>query len=138
MRASCQCGSVTATIDDGVAPFVVACHCIDCQKRSGSPFGVIAYFSSDAVTIHDEAREHTRPTDAGGTFTTGFCTTCGTTLYGRASKHSTLTLFTMGTTDDATIPLPMRWIYEQRRHGWIEMPASTPGFVRGADGARSR
>ena len=47
MQASCQCGKLTATIDDGAAPMVVACHCIDCQKRTGSPFGSMAYYPRD-------------------------------------------------------------------------------------------
>lgn len=57
MQASCQCGSLTATIADGVEPTVVACHCVDCQKRSGSPFGTMAYYPRDAVAVSGEARE---------------------------------------------------------------------------------
>ena len=36
MQASCQCGNLTAEIQDGAEPVVVACHCRDCQKRSGT------------------------------------------------------------------------------------------------------
>ena len=60
MQASCQCGSLTATIDDGAEPMVVMCHCIDCQKRSGSPFGSMAYYPEDGVAIAGEAREYSR------------------------------------------------------------------------------
>src|SRR5688572_12700166 len=34
---------LAATIDDSAKPMVVACHCICRQKRSGSPFGEMAY-----------------------------------------------------------------------------------------------
>ena len=80
MQASCQCGSLTATIADGAEATTVVCHCIDCQKRSGSPFGAMAYYPDDAVSIGGEAREYSRPTDSGKTYTTGFCSTCGSTL----------------------------------------------------------
>ena len=138
MQASCQCGKLTARIDDGAEAFVVACHCIDCQKRSGSPFGEIAYFPVDAVTIRGEAREYTRPTDAGNTFTSGFCSTCGSTLYGSASKHPDLTGITVGTISDPALPAPMRSIYEQSRHPWIAMPETIDRFIRGPEGERSR
>ena len=117
---------------------VVACHCRDCQKRSGSPFGTIAYFPRDAVAIRGDAQEFTRPTDEGNTFTTGFCPTCGSTLYGRASKHPEIIGITVGTIGDPTLAAPVRSIYEQTRHAWITMPDATPGFVRGPQGPRSR
>lgn len=138
MHASCQCGSLIATIADDAQPMVVACHCLACQRRSGSPFGAIAYFSRDAVTIRGEAREYTRPTDEGNTFTTGFCPTCGSTLYGLASKHPEITGITIGTIGDARLAAPVRSIYEQTRHPWIAMPDTTAGFVRGPEGPRSR
>ena len=72
MQASCQCGNLTAEIADGAEAMTVACHCIDCQKRSGSPFGVMAYYPDASVAIGGEAREYARPTDSGHTFTTGF------------------------------------------------------------------
>jgi len=138
VRASCQCGSLSATIEDSVEALVVACHCIDCQKRSGSPFGAIAYFPTEAVAIRGEAREHTRPTDNGNTFTTGFCPACGSTVYGLASKHPGITGITVGTIADPTFPAPVRSIYEQRRHHWVELPDTIDGFVRGPEGPRCR
>ena len=138
MEASCQCGNLTAAIDDGAEPTVVACHCIDCQKRSGSPFGSMAYFSRDYVTFGGEAREYARPTDSGHTYTTGFCPTCGSTLYGKASRMPDIVGVSVGTISDPALPAPARSVYEQSRHHWLAMPESTQGFVRGRDGERSR
>jgi len=138
MRASCQCGSLTAEIQDGAEPIVVACHCIDCQKRSGSPFGTMAYYPEDYVAIAGEVREYARATDSGNTYTTGFCPSCGSTLYGKASGFPGVTGVTLGTIEGAALPLPARSVYEQSRHHWIAMPAETQGFVRGRDGERTR
>ena len=138
MQASCQCGRLTATIDDGAEPMIVLCHCIDCQKRSGSPFGEMAYFATDAVAIEGNAHEYARPTDAGNTYTNGFCPTCGSTLFGIASKYPGITGISVGTISDPHFPPPTRSVYEQTRHRWLEMPPNLPGFVRGRDGERSR
>ena len=138
MQASCQCGSLTAEIQDGAEPVVVACHCIDCQKRSGSPFGSMAYYPADYVTIGGEAREYARPTDAGNTYTTGFCTACGSTLYGKTSGLPGVIGVTLGTMGEQRLPIPARSVYEQSRHPWVAMPAETQGFARGRDSERTR
>jgi hypothetical protein len=136
--ASCQCGNLTATIDPGAEPMVVACHCVDCQKRSGSPFGSMAYFAVGVVALSGEAREYSRPTDSGNTYTTGFCPTCGSTLYGKASRFPDIVGVTVGAIGDPALPPPARSVYEQSRHHWVAMPEATAGFVRGRDGERSR
>ena len=138
MQASCQCGALTAEIQDGAEPMVVACHCIDCQKRSGSPFGTMAYYPEDYVAISGEAREYARATDSGNTYTTGFCPGCGSTLYGKASGFPGVVGLTVGTISQPGFARPTRSVYEQSRHHWIAMPADVQGFARGRDGERVR
>lgn len=138
MQASCQCGSLSAEIQDGAEPVVVACHCTDCQKRSGSPFGTMAYYPEDHVMLRGEAREYARASDSGNKYTTGFCPACGSTLYGKASGFPGIVGVTLGTIDERRLPVPARSVYEQSRHAWVAMPAETQGFVRGRDGERTR
>lgn len=138
MQSSCQCGSLTATVDDGAEPMVVMCHCIDCQKRSGSHYGSIAYYPSGSVTVAGEAREFSRGTDSGNTFTTGFCPTCGSTVYARASRMPEIIGVTVGTISDPAFPTPTRSVYEQSRHHWLALPETISGFAQGRDGARVR
>ena len=138
MQASCQCGKLTATIDDGVDPMVVTCHCIDYQKRSGSPFGTMAYYPNAQVALSGEASEFSRPTDSGNTYTTGFCPICGSTLYGKASRFPDIVGVTLGTIADPAFPPPARSVYEQSRHHWIAMPEEVPGFWQGRDGEQVR
>jgi len=122
MEARCQCGSLTATIDDGAEPTIILCHCLDCQRRTGSHYGSIAYYPGEAVALVGEAREFTRPTDAGNTFTSGFCPRCGSTVYARASRLPEITGITVGTIADPAFPRPLRSVYEQSRHHWLTLP----------------
>jgi hypothetical protein len=138
MDASCQCGKLTATIDDGAEPTVVLCHCIDCQKRSGSPFGAMAYYPDGTVSFGGEASEYSRPTDSGNTYTTGFCPSCGSTLYGKASRFPGITGVTVGSISDPAFPMPARSVYEQSRHEWVAMPEEIPGYWQGRDGEQVR
>jgi len=132
-QARCQCGQLTAAIDGAAEPVVVLCHCLDCQRRSGSPFGEIAYYPAGAVQFAGEAREYTRTTDAGNRFTGGFCPVCGSTLYTRSSKNPTLTGITIGTIADPAFPPPTRSVYERSRHCWLGLPENVPRHPSGRD-----
>ena len=112
---------------------IVLCHCLDCQRRSGSPFGEIAYYPSESVSISGEASEYSRQTDEGNTFTSGFCPVCGSTLYVRAGKYPRITGIAVGTLTDPAFPLPARSVYEQSKHHWIEMPAGMSRHPRGSN-----
>lgn len=133
MQATCQCGKLSATVADGAEATTVVCHCRDCQRRSGSPFGAIAYFPREAVTISGNPREFTRPTDAGNTFTTGFCPDCGSTVYAKASRMPEITGVPVGAFADRAFPMPVRSVYEQSRHDWVVLPEGMPHHPRGRD-----
>jgi len=131
MQARCQCGNLTAEVDAAAEPMTVLCHCLDCQRRSGSPFGEIAYYPAESVALAGDAREFTRQTDEGNAFTSGFCPVCGSTVYARASKYPGIVGVTVGTLADPSFPLPARSVYEQSRHSWLEMPTGVPRHPRG-------
>jgi len=133
MKASCQCGKLTASVADGAEAMTIACHCRDCQRRTGSPFGTIAYFPAEAVTVSGEAREFIRPTDAGNAFTTGFCPQCGSTVYARASRMPEITGLPVGAFADPSFAAPIRSVYEQSRHEWVALPEELTHHPRGRE-----
>ncbi|WP_197976162.1 GFA family protein [Sphingomonas sp. CFBP 13733] len=89
MRAQCQCGQLTVELP-GPSPAVVACHCIACQRRSGSPFGVLAYYPEELLAVAGEGKRFERATDEGNRFETVFCPECGSTVYARTAKHPSM------------------------------------------------
>ena len=53
--ATCSCGQLRVTVaDDPVR--VSICHCLACQQRTGSVFGVQARWPADQVTTEGETR----------------------------------------------------------------------------------
>src|SRR4029078_12341822 len=85
-EACCSCRALTLRIADAT-PVVVACHCLDCQRRTGSPFGVGAYYPADRVRIAGAAKEFVRDTAAGSKFRSFFCPECGSSVYWKTDKH---------------------------------------------------
>ena len=130
MDATCQCGRLTVALP-GPSSSVVACHCGYCQRRSGSPFGVFAYYPDDSVEVRGEATRYERPTATGGTFTTFFCPTCGSTVYARAGKHPTMLGIAVGTICDPGYPAPVRSVWEEGKHDWVVIPEPADHFPRG-------
>jgi len=130
MLARCQCGQLKAAVEVDTDQ-IVACHCLACQRRSGSPFGVIAYFPAHDVTLSGEASEFTRETDSGNRFTTAFCPRCGTTVWCRAELKPNVIGIPVGTFGDNHFPAPVRSVWEQSMHPWVRLPAPIAHFPRG-------
>ncbi|WP_407658480.1 GFA family protein [Methylobacterium planeticum] len=130
MEARCQCGQLSVALP-GPSASVVACHCGYCQRRSGSPFGVLAYYPDESVTITGEATRYARPTAAGGTFETFFCPTCGSTVYARAGKHPTKLGISVGAICDPGYPAPVRSAWEEGKHAWVVIPEPAEHYPRG-------
>ncbi len=130
MRAQCQCGQLSIELP-GVTAAVVACHCVDCQRRSGSPFGVLAYYPADQLVIAGEAKRFARTPASGGMFESFFCPECGSTVYARASKHPAMIGVAVGAIADPAFPAPVRSVWEQSRHHWVTIPGDIQHFPRG-------
>lgn len=130
MKASCQCGQLTVEVP-GPTPAVVACHCIACQRRTGSPFGVAAYFAHDQVKVSGTSKRYDRPTALGGVFENHFCPDCGTTLYFRGGKNPDVTGVAIGCFVDSHEMAPARSVWEEGRHAWVSIPTALQHFEQG-------
>ncbi len=133
MKASCQCGQLHVDVP-GPTVAVVACHCLACQKRSGSPFGVAAYYPHVQVEVNGISKQFSRPTELGERFDHFFCPDCGTTVFMRGKKNPDMTGIPIGLIDDQHAMQPVRSVWEDRRHAWVEIPTAVQHFSRGRVG----
>lgn len=80
-EGGCACGAVRYRTE-GQPEVHAVCHCRYCQLRTGSAFGVGAYFPEDKVEIlSGTLSTHKYQTQSGNQVTTSFCTQCGTTTH---------------------------------------------------------
>ena len=77
--ASCSCGQLRIEVE-GEPLGVGVCHCLACQRRTGSVFATLASFAAP-YRVSGRATEHVRVGDQGARFTFRFCPVCGTTLF---------------------------------------------------------
>ena len=100
------------------------CHCLACQQRTGSTFGVQARFPRENVSvIEGRATPFVRSGDSGGRVTTHFCPTCGSTVYWELDGLPDFIAVAVGAFADPTFPPPKISIYGARRHPWTVMPS---------------
>jgi hypothetical protein len=78
--AECQCGSLRAAVS-GEPVRVNVCHCMACQRRTGSAFQYSALFAKDQVRVEGADKAWTRVADSGNTIRFHFCPECGSTVY---------------------------------------------------------
>lgn len=98
---------------------ISVCHCLACQQRTGSAFGVQARWHRDRVTIAGDATEFSRTGDAGGTATFRFCPHCGSTVYWTIDAQPELVAVAVGAFADPSFPAPKFTVYEARAHAWV-------------------
>lgn len=121
-RASCSCGQLSASAK-GDPVRISMCHCFDCQRRTGSVFGVQARFAKGDVSVSGESREFVRVADSGNTIRFRFCPNCGATVHYTLDDQPDLVAIPVGAFADPDFPAPAFSVYESRRHHWIDVPA---------------
>ena len=121
--ASCSCGQLTLTTQaDPVR--VSICHCLACQRRTGSVFGAQARFRRADVQIQGESRTYVRVGDEGSRVSFHFCPVCGGTVHYAVAGHDDEAIaIPVGAFADPSFPAPVFSVYEDRKHAWVGLPA---------------
>ena len=119
--ATCVCAQLRVTC--AVEPVKVSmCHCLDCQKRTGSTYGIAAFFPRKHVEANGVSRTYRRASDSGFAVTFYFCPNCGSTVYWEPERRPEEIAVAVGSFADPTFPAPSQSVYNERRHSWV--PAS--------------
>jgi hypothetical protein len=119
--ATCSCGQLRVTCT-GEPVRVSMCHCLACQKRTGSTFGAQARWPRDKVAIDGRSTEYVRIGDSGNRATFHFCPHCGSTVYYRLDDIPDVVAVAIGAFADPSFPPPKFSVYEARMHAWTGVP----------------
>ena len=118
----CACGAVRYEVV-GEPRRVSVCHCKDCQRRTGSAFGIACYFLRASVRLLSGAtRTYERRSDAGRRVRLRFCERCGTTVLWEAEVVPELVGIAAGTFDDTGWLAPKLHVWARSAQGWVRFP----------------
>jgi hypothetical protein len=122
--AACSCGQLELEAA-GDPVRISICHCLACQRRTGSAFAVQARFPSDRVRVVGRFSEYVRLSDEDGEERTfRFCPDCGATVFYTTADSPDLIAVPVGAFADPSFPPSTVSVYELRRHPWVGLPVS--------------
>jgi hypothetical protein len=132
-EGGCLCGAVRYRVK-AEPQRGSACHCTFCQRRTGSAFGVGAYFNQGDVEFLKrgtlKSYEH-RSDETGRWLRMEFCTNCGGTVTWTAEALPGLRAIAGGSFDDPKWFQPKRFSWMRSAHPWVIPPPGVEVFQQG-------
>ena len=126
-EGGCSCGAVRYRLTSEPL-FVHCCHCLNCQRQTGSAFVVNLLIEADRVEQLAGAPEAVAvPRDDGTAQKIYRCPECRVAVYSEYGSPAIL-FVRAGTLDDPSQITPDVHIYTRSKVGWVALPDSAPAF----------
>ena len=131
-EGGCLCGAVRYRVKAEPVRASI-CHCRNCQRRTGSAFGIGAYFKEADVEIHGQLKTYEYRSDESGRWLrTEFCPTCGNTVTWTAEALSGLRAIAGGSFDDPDWLKIDRHGWTRSKQKWFTCPPEAKVFEKGS------
>jgi hypothetical protein len=126
-EGGCACGAVRYRLAS--APlFVHCCHCLNCQRQTGSAFVVNLLIEADRVELPAGAPEAVEvPRDDGSAQRIFRCPDCRVAVYSEYGRPD-VSFVRAGTLDEPRGVVPDVHIYTRSKVGWVRLPEDAPAF----------
>ena len=117
----CLCGAVRFSL--GASPLLAyACHCHDCQTRSGSAFALTIVLRSADLTITGPVEVTPVTTPSGRNIEHSLCPSCRIRILARDPKAADYASLRVGTLDDAGWVAPIAQTWVESALPWAVIP----------------
>jgi hypothetical protein len=108
--------------------FVHCCHCLNCQRQTGSAFVINVLIEADRVELLAGEPQPVDVPRGRGTQRIWRCPACQVAVYSRYTS-ARVRFVRAGTLDDPAGVAPDVHIYTRSKLPWIELPDSVPAFA---------
>jgi hypothetical protein len=129
MPGGCACGAIRYRVTE--KPLIVhACHCLDCQRHTGSAFVINLWIERKFVEADVARLETFRMTAGSGEpHDLYYCPDCGIRLW--SHYHAALgdtVLLRAGTLDDPASVTPDVHIFTRSKLPWVQLPPGARAY----------
>jgi hypothetical protein len=108
--------------------FVHCCHCLNCQRQTGSAFVINLLIEADRVELlAGDPQPVDVPRDDGSKQRIFRCPTCQVAVFSEYGRPE-VRFVRGGTLDDPSGVIPDVHIYTRSKVGWVMLPDSAPSF----------
>jgi hypothetical protein len=126
-EGGCSCGAVRYRLTSDPL-FTHCCHCLNCQRQTGSAFVVNLLIEADRLEVlAGDPQPVEVPRDAGNTHRIYRCPICQVAVYSDYGRAEVL-FVRGGTLDEPSGVTPDVHIYTRSKVGWVALPDSVPAF----------
>jgi hypothetical protein len=126
-EGGCACGAVRYRLTSDPM-FVHCCHCLNCQRQTGSAFVINLLVEADRVEVlAGELRPVEVPRDDGSAQTVFRCPTCQVAVFSNYGRPE-VRFVRGGTLDDPSSVTPDVHIYTRSKVPWVRLPEAAQAF----------
>ena len=126
-EGGCSCGAVRYRLTSDPL-FTHCCHCLNCQRQTGSAFVINLLIEADRVEMLEGAPQPVDvPRDDGSKQRIFRCPTCQVAVFSEYGRPE-VRFVRAGTLDDPSTVAPDVHIFTRSKLGWVELPESVPAF----------
>jgi hypothetical protein len=126
-EGGCACGAVRYRLKSDPL-FTNCCHCLNCQRQTGSAFVINLLIEADRVELLAGAPQPVGvPRDDGSKQLIFRCPTCQVAIFSQYGRPE-VRFVRGGTLDQPSGVTPDAHIFTRSKLPWIALPDSTPAF----------
>ena len=127
LEGGCSCGAVRYRLASEPL-FVNCCHCLNCQRQTGSAFVInILIETARVAVLAGEPQAVDVPRDDGGVQRIFRCPDCQVAVYSEYT-HPAVRFVRAGTLDDPSSVTPDVHIFTRSKLDWVTLPDDVPAF----------
>ena len=129
----CLCGAVKYEFDKPNLISAHHCHCIDCQKSTGSGKATIFVLPSEAIQMEGKLKFHSTPTASGRNMSRGFCEECGSPVLSFIEEMPAVKFVKAGSLDDSSWLKIDSSFYSSSAYSWSPIDEDILSFTHNPD-----
>ena len=109
--------------------FVHCCHCLDCQKQTGSAFAINALIEADEVeALSGRTVAVEMPTESGRPHDIHRCPQCGVAVWSDYGRRGWMFFVRVSTLDEPHRIKPDVHIFTRSKVPWVRLPDDARAF----------
>jgi hypothetical protein len=126
-EGGCSCGAIRYRLTSDPL-FTNCCHCLNCQRQTGSAFVINLLIEADRVELlAGDPRPVDVPREDGSAQRIFRCPTCQVAVFSQYGRTD-VNFVRGGTLDDPSSVGPDAHIFTRSKLRWITLPESVPAF----------
>ena len=123
LTGRCACGAVTYVLREGMRMNPYACHCTDCQARTGSAFSEHMLIARADLDVQGDLDIGELLQPSGAKSSIYGCAVCKSRIFAENNQHVGFASLRCGTLDNSVDVHPKAHMWVQSKQKWIQLPA---------------